>query len=273
MGNNKSKDLNNETNNSQLNNIQEEKKFNFELEIEIFKEGNDEKEIFILCDINKLIEDNKLNEKFYKKNKIIPPKEFDYFNELNTKLYLNDIKVKFNYKLKINKFGINKIKIFSNIKLFSLSSMFYNCIYIKKINFIKINNKNINDMSYIFYNCCNLSEVNLSSFNTNNVSNMSYMFFNCYKISALNLSSFNTNNVTNMNCMFYNCYNLSELNLSSFKTYKVTNMSYMFYNCKKLYKLDLHSFNTHNVIKMNYMFSNCENLSKLNLSTFITKKS
>ncbi len=246
MGNNKSKDLNNETNNSQLNNKQEEKKFNFELEIEIFKEGKDEIEIFILCDINKLIEDNKLNEKFYKKNKIIPPKEFDYFNELNTKLYLNDIKVKFNYKLKINKFGINKIKIFSNIKLFSLSSMFYNCIYINKINFIK-NNNNINDISFMFYECINLTELDLSKFKTNNVTNMSEMFYDCENLTELDLSSFNTCNVTDMSGMFASCIKVSKLDLSSFNTKNVKDMNNMFIGCENLTELDLSSFNTYNV--------------------------
>ena len=42
---------------------------------------------------------------------INPPKEFNYFNKDNTKLYLNDKQIKFNYKLKINKRGTYKIKI------------------------------------------------------------------------------------------------------------------------------------------------------------------
>ncbi len=54
--------------------------------------SNDEKkkEINILCDIEKLIKDNEENEGYYKKNNIDPPKEFNYFNKNNTKLYLND---------------------------------------------------------------------------------------------------------------------------------------------------------------------------------------
>ncbi len=49
-----------------------------------------EKEIYILCDKNKIIEDNKRKEFYYKKNNINPLKEFNYFNIDNTKLYLND---------------------------------------------------------------------------------------------------------------------------------------------------------------------------------------
>ena len=56
----------------------------------------------------------------YKKNNINPPKEFNYFNKNNTKLYLNDKEIEFNHKLKIDKNKINKIKIKSNIKLFTL---------------------------------------------------------------------------------------------------------------------------------------------------------
>ena len=96
------------------------------IELEIFNEIN-EKEIYILCDKNKLKEDIKNKEILYKENNINLPKEFNYFNKDNTKLYLNDDKIKFNYKIKINKIGINKIKIKSNINLYSLSSMFYNC--------------------------------------------------------------------------------------------------------------------------------------------------
>ena len=131
-----------------------------------------EKEINILCDKNKLIEDNKRKEDYYKKNNINPPKEFNYFNKDNTKLYLNDKEIKFNYNLKFNKIGINKITIKSNINLISLSSMFYNCNNIINIKFLKFNTNNVIDISYMFYFCINLSELDLSSFNTNNVTNM-----------------------------------------------------------------------------------------------------
>ena len=91
-----------------------------------------EKEIYILCDKNQLIKDNERKKDYYKKNNIDPPKEFNYFNKNNTKLYLNNKEIKFNYKLKFNKIGIYKIIIKSNIKLISLSTMFYNCTKINK---------------------------------------------------------------------------------------------------------------------------------------------
>ena len=217
-----------------------------------------QKEINILCDKNQLIKDKKGNENLYKDYNINPPKEFNYFNKENTKLYLNDKEIEFNYKLKFNKIGINKIIIKSNINLYSLSSMFYNCKNIIKIKFIKIKPNNVINMSYMFYSCNNLSDLNLSSFNTNNVTDMSYMFYYCNYLFDLNLSSFNTNNVTNMSYMFSKCYNLSKLNLSSFNTNNVTNMSKMFYNCINLNKVIINKLN----IKK---FKNKINISKLKI--------
>ena len=125
-------------------------------------------------------------ENYFKENNINPPKEFNYFNKDNTKLYLNDKEIKFNYKLKFNKIGTYNIKIKSNINLNSLSDMFHNCTKITKIKFIKFNFNNITNMSGMFSCCYNLSELDLSSFNTNNVTNMSRMFYKCYKLSELN---------------------------------------------------------------------------------------
>ena len=93
-------------------------------------------------------------------------------------MYLNEKEIEFNYKLKLDKIETtNKIKIKSKIKLFTLSTMFYNCKNIINIKFKKFNSSNVTDMSYMFSNCQNLSKLNLSSFNTNNVTDMSDMFF------------------------------------------------------------------------------------------------
>ena len=159
---------NNENYNNQQNKIiqneKEEENNEIIIELEISNNEN-ENEINILCDKNELIKYNKINENYYKKNNINPPKEFNYFNKNNTKLYLNDNQIEFNHKLKIKKNGINKIKINSNIKLFSLSTMFYNCKNINKIDFIKFNTNNVIDMSNMFSYCKNLYKINLSSFN------------------------------------------------------------------------------------------------------------
>ena len=204
---------------------EEDNEIIIELEIGNDKKSDgdeDVKEINILCDKEQLIEDNKENEDYYKKNNINPPKEFNYFNKNNTKLYLNEKEIEFNYKLKFEGIKTNKIKIESNIKLFTLSTMFYNCRNIKNIKFIKFNTNNVTNMSKMFDTCENLSELNLSSFNTNNVTNMSHMFYYCKNLSELNLSSFNTNNVTYMRGMFSFCENLklvkiNKLNIKNFK--------------------------------------------------------
>ena len=78
-------------------------------------------EIYILCDKKQLINDKKKNKDYNEENNINPAKEFNYFNKDNTKLFLNDKEIKFNYKLNFNEIGINKIIIKSNIKLISLS--------------------------------------------------------------------------------------------------------------------------------------------------------
>ena len=76
-----------------------EKEEDNEIIIELQISNNEkEKEINILCDIEQLIKDNEENEDYYKRKKINPPKEFNYFNKNNTKLYLNDKEIEFNHK-------------------------------------------------------------------------------------------------------------------------------------------------------------------------------
>ena len=136
---------NNENYNNQQNKIiqneyENEKEEDYEIIIELQISNNEkEKEINILCDKEQLIKDNEDNKDYYKKNTINPPpNEFNYFNKNNTKLYLNDKEIEFNYKLKLKIKETFKIKIKSNIKLFNLSTMFYNCKNVINIKFIII---------------------------------------------------------------------------------------------------------------------------------------
>ena len=85
--------VNHKNNNNQMFEIkfQNEKDEINEIIIELkISDVEKEKEIYILCNKSKLIEDNKKNKDYYKNNNINPPKEFNYFNKDNTKLYLND---------------------------------------------------------------------------------------------------------------------------------------------------------------------------------------
>ena len=179
--------FNNENSNKQQKNkIQNKKEKDNEIIIELEIINNEkEKEINILCDKNKLIDNIKFYEDYYKKNNLNPPKIFDFFNKNNTKLYLNNIEIEFNYKLKFNKIGTYKITIKSNINLISLSSMFYNCNNIINIKFIKFNTNNVTNMSNMFYFCENLTKLNLSSFNTKNVIDLGNMFSFCKNLNII----------------------------------------------------------------------------------------
>ena len=113
--------LNNENYNNQQNQIiqnkyENEKEEDYEIIIELQISNNGEKEINILCDKEQLIKENKEKENYYKENNINPPKEFNYFNKNNTKLYLNDKEIEFNYKLKYKIKETIKIKIINKIK-------------------------------------------------------------------------------------------------------------------------------------------------------------
>ncbi len=141
MGNNKSKISeqkiipNNEIYINQQNKIEHNKcksEKDEEIIIELEISNNEkEEEINILCDKNQLIKDIKENEEYYRRNNINPPKEFNYFNNDNTQLYLNNKKIEFKDTIKFEK-NNNKLILFSNNKLESLEKMFEDCDKITK---------------------------------------------------------------------------------------------------------------------------------------------
>jgi len=192
-------------------------------------------------------------------------------NELNTELYINDIKFKFKKYFIPKNEGIYEIKLRFNINIKDCSFMFYNCYKIINLDLSSFDTQNITDMSYMFFGCNNITNINLSFIDTKNVINMSYMFKNCTNITYLDLSYFDTKNVKNMSHMFSFCTNITYLDLSSFDTKNVNNMSGMFYYCKRIINLDLSYFNTGNVIDMSYMFYGCHNIEDLNISSFDTE--
>ena len=168
-------------------------------------------EINILHDYNENLEKwSESTKKLYLEAKEINKKIFDE----NIELYVNKIKIKFDYKIKLND---------SNKEI--------------RVKF-KFKTK-LTNTSYMFRNCSSLISIDLSSFNTSNVTNMNCMFNNCDLLKSIDLSSFNTSNVTKMYNMFSNCSSLQSINLSSFNTTNVENMSYMFYECSSLQSIDL----------------------------------
>jgi len=192
------------------------------------------------------------------------------FFENNIELYVNDKKMKFNYKYNCNDSKEIKVKFKFNKILTNASYMFYGCSSLKKIDLSFFKTNKIDNMNSMFSDCLSLENITLSSFNTANVNNMRCMFNNCSSLKSLDLSSFNTNNVIDMNGMFQNCSSLQSLDLSSFNTTNVIDMSCMFNDCSSLKSLDLSSFNTSNVNSMAGMFNKCSSLSSLNLSSFNT---
>jgi len=192
-------------------------------------------------------------------------------NELNTELYINNIKYNYKKYFKPEKEGIYHIIIKLNIQIKDCSFMFYNCKNLVNLDLSSFDTKNATNMKRMFYGCDNLINLDLSSFDTKNVTDMSDMFYECYQLKEIDLSSFDTKKVTDMSGMFYECYELKDIDLSSFDTKNVTDMSYMLYNCNNLRNINLSSFDTKKVTDMSGIFYECKNLKKIDLSSFDTK--
>ena len=157
-------------------------------------------------------------------------------NDKNIDIYINDKKIKFNYKYKSNERGNIQVKFVFNKLLTCTTYMFSGCSSLQSINLSSFNTINVNNMSYMFYGCSSLQSIDLSSFNTTNVNNLSYMFSGCSSLQSIDLSSFNTTKVKNMVCMFDGCSSLQSIDLSSFNTTNVEYMSSMFNKCSSLKK-------------------------------------
>ena len=166
---------------------------------------------------------------------------------------------------------VGRIKIIIDYQNNAFFGLFKDCKCIKKINFIKFNRNDINNMNLMFFECSSLEEINLSHFNTEKVTKMFKMFYGCTSLKKLDLSKFKTNKLKDMNSMFARCLSLEELNLSNFNTENVEDMNSLFDQCSSLTKLDISSFKTKNVTNMKFMFSQCSSLKELNLSNFNTE--
>lgn len=123
------------------------------------------------------------------------------------------------------------------------------------------------DLSSMFYFCGNLTKINTQDWDTSNVTDMYGMFNGCIKLQELDVSKFDTSQVTTMESMFGNCYRLKSLNVRNFNTSKVTSMTRMFYNIQ-LESLDLSNWNVSSVKSLKKMFEDCSSLKTLNLSNW-----
>jgi len=199
------------------------------------------------------------------KNEYLKVKSNKKLFEENIEIYVNNEKIKFDFKYKFKDSNEIKVRFKFNKSLTNISYMFFRCSSLESIDLSSFNAKNINNMTSLFSGCYSLKSIDLYSFNTTNVNNMKSMFMGCSSLQSIDLSSFNTINVNNMSFMFNSCTSLKSINLSSFNTINVNNMSYMFDNCTSLQSIDLSSFNTINVENMSYMFSCCSFLKKENI--------
>ena len=138
---------------------------------------------------------------------------FKDLNENNTKLFINNEKIKFkNYFIPKKKGKYSILLKLSDIYIKNCNFMFYNCDKITYIDLSLIPDHNIINMTSMFFGCTNLKYVDLYSINTKNVIDMSYMFNGCENLNLINLNdSFRTKNVTSMKNMFCGCQNLKKL--------------------------------------------------------------
>jgi len=228
----------------------------------------------ILKDIDDIINDNNINNKF--------KKIYDIYDIMNKK-YINKLKI--NYKIDKNKnririFGYDFVKNNKEKCKIIIKGKDYDLMEEIDINNIKeikdnvevilLGVKNITNMSYMFGDI--KGSIPLSSFptitnwNTKNVTDMSGMFCNCSSLTSLpDISNWNTSNVTDMNKMFFNCISLKSLpDISKWNTSNVIDMRRMFYCCGSLLSLpDISKWNTNKVTNMNGMFSHCASLTLL----------
>jgi len=200
-------ELNKIKNNDYITNIKENKnKLKNEIICIYNKQDN---EIDLLHDYNLNLDNYYLNEK--EEKSYLEGKS--NINGNNIEIYINNEKIKFDYKYKSNEKGDIKVIFKFNKLLNSTSHMFWRCSSLKSIDLSSFNTSKVSDMKLMFFECSSLKSIDLSSFNTSNVTNMSYMFSECSSLASIDLSSFNTSNATDMNCMLYKCSSLKKENI------------------------------------------------------------
>ena len=96
-------------------------------------------------------------------------------------------------------------KPYNNFNITSMKGIFYECIYLKKINLSSLfNTNNVKDMSYMFYGCSSLSLLpDISKWDFSNVTDMSFMFADCNSLPLPDTSKWNINTKVDMSNMFY----------------------------------------------------------------------
>jgi surface protein len=179
-------------------------------------------------------------------------------NNINTELYINNIKKEYKKYFIPEKEGIYTIELKFNLYIKDCSYMFFGCDKLIDIDLSFFNISNVNNMSYMFCECISLQSLpDISKWNIKNVNDISYMFFGCNSLESLpDISKWDTKNVNNMSGMFCRCYSLRSLpDISKWNTKNVNNMSGIFFRCYSLESIpDISKWDTKNVNNMKFMF-------------------
>jgi len=108
-------------------------------------------------------------------------------NSNNIEIYINNKKMKFNYKYKSNEKGEIKVKFIFNKLLTCTFCMFWKCSSLISIDLSLFNITKVNNMGYMFSQCSSLKSIDLFSFDASNVHNMIYMFGGCSSLKKENV--------------------------------------------------------------------------------------
>ena len=134
-------------------------------------------------------------------------------NENNIDIYINDNKIKFDYKYKSNERGDIKVKfIFRNLLTITYQ-MFRDCKSLISIDLSSFDTTNVSNMGFMFMEYSFLESIDLSLHNTTNIKDISSMFWRCSSLRSIDLSSFNPANINSMVCLFYKCSSLKKENV------------------------------------------------------------
>ena len=184
---------------------------------------------------------------------------------------VNEEKIDFVQDYLFPRVGIYTIKYTFKSPLVDVSSLFFYCPRMIKVDLSHFQGQNLKIVREMFSGGCELLQsINLSNLELPNVTDMRRMFSTCISLKSIDLSNLKVKNVEKIDGLFSGCCSLENVNLSNFNTEKVTDMSDLFDSCSSLKSVDLSNFNTKNVTSIKEMFSGCSALEYINLSNFNT---
>ena len=256
--------------------------------------------------------DNKAQIKMKVYHDISKPLKIKAFRNVKNKIYVEENLLRKELEQKKNdreeQQAVSKWKTIKiNVEIFDVSdidsfeSFFEDNEDIVEIDFVKFQNKDINNYSKMFKGCYRLERVNISCLSCGTVKQCSEMFYGCSNLKEIvGLEQLDMSKVRDISGMFQKCYHLIVIdgsqdwalknvktcenlfcdcgsltiikNIDNFIQNKVENISGMFKNCSSLTTLTVNGWDTSNVKDMSSCFEGCTvlkhiiGLEKLNLS-------